>query len=147
MELNVSYRQFSIFNADIENPFSNWTDKHVEQGFTYRDNIIGIMTINENCNLDIKLNKDSIIYDNSIRGYIFPFSVNSNEVIEVASISDSFQVSIAKGQYSLIIQLQENDKCIISFVDNSIINDNIRIVKADESIKRTNDLILQAEEA
>ena len=35
--IDVSYSQIAVFNSELENPFNDWTDQHVLQGFSWRE--------------------------------------------------------------------------------------------------------------
>ena len=150
MDLDISYKQFAICNYNEEKPFSDWTEKHVEQGFTLRPQAIGIMTFEADCRLDVRIDMTNNFLENYSRIFVFPFEVKGNKGVEVASIGSSIDYNIPDGEYSLIIQLLEkvdSTSCILSFVNKSELDNTPRVVKADNVIIRKVDLILDAKEA
>lgn len=150
LELNLSYKQFCIFNYDLENPFNNWNDSHVQQGFVIRENSISVMTISTEGILCIDILSDDRIIDKAQRIIEFDFTV-VNDVVEIATITDSFRIKIKNGQYKIRVQLfsesDGKDICFISFLkkqENEILP---KYIKFDSEIKRVSDFDLYGEPA
>ena len=147
-DLDLSYRQVSIFNYGLENPFSDWTKKHIEQGFTYRPGSIGIMTFSQSGLLKTGVDFSEEVKSESERILVLPFNVSGNSGIEVATITAGFQVEIDDGEYSLMIQLgrldESTDWIWFSFVQPTKLDSSPRFLKADLEITRRNDFLLSA---
>lgn len=148
--LYVSYSQISIFKSGLEDPFNDWTDDHVEQGFSWRKESVSFKTLSEagNVLLFIKIEDRITIYDNCLRAIMVPFELNDSNLAEIASITDSVEIEIPKGKYSLIFQtgkFENNEEwCLFSF---SRIESKAKILKADEDITKVDNLLMEAKPA
>jgi hypothetical protein len=47
LSLDISYSQVLVCAGDMANPFNDWTDPHVEQGFAWRPGSVSFMTLDE----------------------------------------------------------------------------------------------------
>lgn len=136
-ELDLSYKQFIIFNISEENPFNDWEQTHIQQGFTYRKNSVGIMTFSETGMLNVVINKSFTENKKAKRILQIPFEIKHNAV-EIATVTDSIQCEIKNGFYILSIQgwnLKDNiDHFIISFEETDDLNFKPRYLKYDSEI-------------
>jgi hypothetical protein len=100
--LEFSYSQISVFQTNMIDPFNNWNDVHVLQGFSWRPNSVSFKTLSEygDAEITIELSDSIKISDGAIRSILVPFTVE--EEIEIASITDSVVIEIPKGEYGLI---------------------------------------------
>ena len=114
--IEISYNQLAIFPSSLNDPFNDWTDVHISQGFTWRNNSVSFEIL-ENGPLEIKIVNTKSFNENvnSIRIIRVPFTVNENN-IEIASISDSKIIILEKSEYSIYFSLLPNNKCEICFI-------------------------------
>ncbi len=151
IDLVISYRQFSIFNNGLENPFSNWAKEHIAQGFTFRNDAIGIMTINQNGILHVSCNNNETIHEESKRIYKFPFNIRGGHGVEISSITDGSIYMIPDGEYCVLIQLlnisDDEEKCTISFITSVKKIISPEVLKADDEITKRKNFLLEAETA
>jgi len=149
--LEIAYHQISVFWAGIESPFSDWDQRHVDQGFTWRKDAVGIMTISDSGLINTGINKNNKIYDDAKRVLILPFSVQGGKGVEVSTIISGYDVAIADGIYNLLIQLGVDedgvDWCWFSFLDPDITGGTPRYIKVDDQIKNKTDFIMEARPA
>lgn len=101
-EIDVSHSQVAVFNADLENPFNDWSERNFSQGFAWRDVSVSFRTPFDGgrCKVSFYMNDPPSLSKDAIRAFRVPFLV-TNGVIEVASIPTSVQVDVPVGQYSL----------------------------------------------
>jgi Competence protein J (ComJ) len=151
--LYISYSQIAVFNAGMSNPFNDWTDQHVQQGFAWRPGSVSFRTIKsegvhsvEVFTLDENLTDE---YEEAERVIAVPFNVGESGV-EVASISDSVKINIPKGEYSLQVVLwkpktDQLDLIRLLFVRKK--HPEFSIIKADIEIQSLKDLLKTASPA
>jgi hypothetical protein len=148
-ELEVAYRQISVFIKGTENPFSNWTKEHIDQGFTWRSDAIGFMTINQSGKIKIDVDSMNKINESALRAYILPFNIHGSKGIEIATIIDGYGIIIPDGEYSLLFQIgtenKEKDWCSFSFIKSSELDSTPRIIRADPEITKRDSFILKAD--
>jgi len=109
--LYVSYRQLCVFDAEMENPFNEWTPQHSAQGFSWRPGSVSFGTLVESGDARILIHlgpgpdPDSGI----IRAIRVPFRVPESGIVEVASIEDSTRLELPNGEYELTFQTGRSD--------------------------------------
>jgi hypothetical protein len=72
----VSYNQICVFDASWDKPFNDWSNLHVQQGFSWRAGSVSFGAI-ENVETEVEVvQRDSFSLDsNSIRAIAVPFAV------------------------------------------------------------------------
>ena len=102
--VSVSYSQLAVFRAGLAQPFNDWTDKHVSQGFAWRPESVSFRTVVEAGphDIDVVVSPDGIQPSADAVWIIeVPFKVPTGGAIEVASIADGALVNVPPGVYSL----------------------------------------------
>ena len=104
INLDVSYSQLAVFASALTNPFNDWADKHVAQGFAWRPGSVSFRTLVEagqHC-IEIEI-ADHVgpLDSHAVRVIEVPFEVPDDGAIEVGSISDSLTLSVPPGIYLL----------------------------------------------
>lgn len=140
ISLFITYNQISVFQSDLENPFNNWTDEYVKQGFSWRKGSISFRTLDDSVEMyiHIKKSKKIEIYDNALRSIAVPFFVNSGELVEISVINDSHSLKLSNGEYLLLFQTgkcntDDSNWCEFCFIETSDLEP--KILKADPDIK------------
>lgn len=107
-QLDISYGQISVFLSTIPQPFNDWTQAHVEQGFAWRLGSVSFATLLEagKFTIDVLVTDNTENYSNDfIRAIEVPFVIPENEQVEIASIADSLKISVPSGKYILKYEL------------------------------------------
>lgn len=152
IRISTSYNQVVVFASALENPFNNWQDQHVAQGFSWSENSVSFRTLNEfgSCSIEIGISECHPCSDDSIRAIRVPFSVPEDSMIEIGSIGDSVPLSIAPGAYALLFQILEvrpdgTESIRLSFSKREPMD--FATIKADEQITSSCHLCLTAKAA
>lgn len=147
--LNVSYSQVSVFNGALENPFNDWTDRHVEQGFSWRPESVSLKTLIENGPATVEIQiVDSIVQPTGQRATSFPFTCPEGGWIEIASIADATIADIPVGSYQVVFEtgFRRNEYwCRFSFLRNG--GDHAEILKWDAGSAPDGPLLMDAKPA
>ena len=104
VKIDISYSQFVVFRSAIQEPFNEWSEKHVAQGFSWRPGCVSFRTLVEFGvhSLEIAVvERFEALEPEIIRAIEVPFEVSSEGDIEIASISDSVQLTLPSGNYCL----------------------------------------------
>lgn len=137
-KLYLSYKQFCIFTAGLENPFNDWTDVQMSQGFSLRNGSVSIMTISSAGILRVGVPHKDRLLEKAERIFEFRFAVENSRV-EIATITKSFKVRLKNGSYKVRVQLwlerAGTDICYVSFLENSPGN-LPRYIRHDSAITR-----------
>jgi len=148
--LDVSYSQIAIFAAKLQQPFNDWTDAHVAQGFAWRPGSVSFRTLNETgphlIEIEVVDHVGSVSAD-TIRAIEVPFEVPSDGAIELASISDSVSLSLPTGTFLLRCEFFRNGIGKIRLTFASKDAPRFAIVRSDETLSTQGELLTIASAA
>lgn len=150
-EIYVSYSQITVFTEALEDPFNDWSERHVDQGFSWRENSVSFKTIKEDGNISIILRvKDEFTPQSRSQRIIrVPFEVPENGMVEIASITDGQRIQVPSGKYSLYyetyLKRKSNMAACFTFCRRHI--DEPKIVKSDSEVKEPDEYLMKAEPA
>lgn len=149
-QLYLSYSQLCIFDGALSQPFNDWSDRNVSQGFAWRVGSVSFRALTEAGNHAVNMLIDEgvpAISDSCVRAFKVPFETSGGN-IEVASISDSAPLKITPGEYVLQVEF-------VRVIDDEL-KVNVRlnrgkggfeILKADGELDATAPLDLMAQPA
>jgi len=89
-DLFASYSQLAVFAAGLVDPFNDWEQQHVDQGFAWREGSVSFATLEEAG----ELHGEAFVADawhahpEAARAIQVPFNVTTAAGVEIASISD-----------------------------------------------------------
>jgi Competence protein J (ComJ) len=151
--LYVSYAQVAVFDSALEKPFNDWTERHIQQGFSWRPGSVSFATIEEAAThlVTIDVADDASVSEAAIRVIETPFHVPQNGSIEIASISESFVTDVPFGLYALrfsyfLATALSEPRITFQFIKTN--QPSFAILRADPGLSaRTGDLLLSASPA
>lgn len=144
----VSYSQVTVFDHSLERPFNQWTDRHVVQGFSWRQGSVAFRTLAESGQHLVTVTVDVIeeeLSPEAIRVIDVPFEVPADGAIEIGSISDSSLLEIPPGMYTLRFECcapvsSEAGRICLRFVRKT--GSTFRIVRADPELHAEEEVLL-----
>jgi hypothetical protein len=149
--IDVSYRQVCVFLADQHNPFNNWTEQHVEQGFAWRPGSVSFRTFDDgSLAVSVMGNRRFDESSTATRVIRVPFSAPTGSTVEVGSIFDSQQIELAAGEYALTFEHGHDADgtmwCNLLFepVASAVQAD---VLRADKELRPGEQLLMNAEPA
>ena len=150
--LDISYSQLVVFQKGIENPFNDWEDTHVNQGFAWRPGSVsfGSLLADEESLIQINTKSQVGISKNSIRAIVVPFEITQNCII-VASVTQEIKVNVLNGTYELVFNVIPRSSkhrfniYVLSFAEHK--NPKPRILLADKMLNPPNQLLMEAKPA
>lgn len=85
-ESDIFYCQLAVFQYGLENPFNDWNDTHVNQGFVWREGSVsfGTLSYDEECKITVRVTDKNEVDTNAFRAITVPFYI-SKKGIEVGS--------------------------------------------------------------
>ncbi|GAO37570.1 hypothetical protein SCT_3003 [Sulfuricella sp. T08] len=104
-DLYYSYAQVAAFSPALDKPFNDWSDRHVKQGFTWREKSASFRMLEEEgvCRINVVMAENFKPTEGAKRAFVVPFDVDACGV-EVGSISDSHLFDIPAGHYALYFE-------------------------------------------
>lgn len=147
---DVMYSQIAVFKYGLDNPYNDWNDIHIQQGFSWREGSVSFGTLSDNieCKVTVKLAEKIECDKEVIRAIVVPFKLEK-EGIEIGSIMETIAIDIPEGSYELLFTVKKldfkNEQYSITFVkcDNPI----PRILIADEVLNAPEELLMEAKPA
>src|ERR1041384_2036552 len=136
--LYISNSQLCIFDSSVQTPFNDWTEEHVKQGFSWRPGAVSFGTLEESGPIEVTVEiKEQInLRASTVRAIQVPFTVTENGGVEVATITDSKQLKINPGEYSLVFEVgleeDHNMWCCFTFLTNP--SKEAKILIADDEL-------------
>lgn len=104
MALDVSHAQLAVFVSSIKQPFNDWTDRHVDQGFAWRPGSVSFRTLVEAGAHVVEVSvadRMGPIRDDAIRVVEVPFEVPPDGAVEIGGIAETVPVSLPAGAFVL----------------------------------------------
>lgn len=149
--IDASYSQVCVFLADQHNPFNNWTEQHVAQGFAWRPGSVSFRTFDDG-SVTVSVTRKGRFDESSraTRVIRVPFSVPTDSTVEVGSIFDSQQIELPAGDYSLTFEHGRDADggmwCNLLFepVAHAV---QASVLRADKELRPGEQLLMNAEPA
>jgi competence protein J (ComJ) len=106
LKLYVTYQQVSLFDPMLPQPFNSWEDKHVAQGFSWRNGSVAFGTLNPDGEIVIEIAASrEIRLSNAVkRAIIVPFEVPENGTLELATITESHQLAPPRNTKGILFE-------------------------------------------
>lgn len=151
--LEVSYSQLAVFASSLAQPFNDWTDRHVAQGFAWRPGSVSFRTLLEGgrhlveiCVVDHLGPVDS----EAVRVIDVPFEVPQDGGIEIGSISETIPLTLPVGSFELRCEFlrpetQEGERVRLTFARTDM--SHFRLVRADRDLSPGEELLTTASPA
>jgi hypothetical protein len=103
-ELDVSYGQVAVFQQRLRNPFNDWRDEHVRQGFSWRPGSVSFRTMDDG-RMSVEVGRGSPLPDeDAVRVIRVPFTIDETGEVEVATIGQGVSLALKPGEYSLVFE-------------------------------------------
>ncbi|MBS7531576.1 competence protein [Hazenella sp. IB182353] len=101
----ISYSGLYVFNTEIEHPFNDWEDRHVDQGFSWREGSVSFGALsNWECEVMVSRKDSIMLNDDSIRSIIVPFNVRDEGITVCSVMTDEYVFPVPKGSYELLFE-------------------------------------------
>lgn len=104
IRFEVSYSQLAVFASALSQPFNDWTDQHIAQGFAWRPGSVSFRTMSEASLhlVDIEVvDRLGAVRPDAVRAVEVPFEVPADGAIEIGSIAETLPVTLPAGSFLL----------------------------------------------
>lgn len=110
-ELFYTYSQIAVFRPSLNNPFNDWTTRHVAQGFSWREGSVSFSTLDEagRAETTFECQPSFVPVSKAIRAIVVPFEVDRGGKVECATIAQSMVVELKPGKYALHFEAGKKD--------------------------------------
>jgi hypothetical protein len=106
LELAAAYSSVAVFDPDLEKPYNNWTDRHIEQGFSWRDGSVSLSTVaSTGVKVEVWLSEQQDLLSHTQRAIQVPFIIHKSGQVGISDISgEDHIVEVPEGSYNLIFE-------------------------------------------
>jgi hypothetical protein len=151
--LIVSYSQIAVFDSALAHPFSMWTQRHVDQGFAWRNGSASFRTVENSGPHVIEVmatSEDPDLSPEAARIIEVPFEIRATGSVEIASITQRFSAEAPPSLHSLrfecfLARTAVQPMVKLFFIKNN--NPTFRVLRADEALNLAGELVTSASPA
>jgi hypothetical protein len=149
----VSYSQLAVFASSLQQPFNDWTDQHVAQGFAWRPGSVSFRTMVEagQHSVDVEVvDHVRAIHPEAVRAVEVPFEVPADGAIEVGSISETIPLTLPAGRCLLRCEFlrpagTSGERVRLTFAKKDA--PEFAVVRADRELSKLDKLLMSAKPA
>lgn len=151
--LYILYSQLCVFVSSLQQPFNDWLQAHVDQGFAWRPGSASFRALVEEGQhlVELEISKQPTEPSGTaIRVIEVPFEVPADGNIEVASISESVPLTLTAGSYILRCAFYEKNESGVFPVRLTFIpseNPKFKVARADNELCVPLELVKEANPA
>lgn len=153
IRFEVSYSQLAVFASVLLQPFNDWTDQHVAQGFAWRPGSVSFRTMAEASShlVDIEVvDRLGAVHPDAVRAVEVPFEVPADGAIEIGSIAETVPVMIPTGSFLLRCEFlrsigDDGERVRLTFAKRDA--PRFAVVRADPDLTLRGELLTTAEPA
>ena len=109
-QLTLVWSQISLFEAGLVDPYNDWTERHLTQGFTWRPGSVSfkVPALHGKVHVTVELIDHVEVDDNSRWAMLVPFSTFAGNV-EISTIEESQPLDLPSGRFAVLYQAGLND--------------------------------------
>jgi hypothetical protein len=151
--LEVSYAQLAVFDARLTNPFNDWSDDHINQGFAWRPGSVSFATLETTGTIAVTLTPPGPVSQQGApptREILVPFTVPAHGEVEISTISGSVPVQLPKGEYALTFRHGHSaDGAMHATLSFDPVTSPVmaEILRADDALRPPDKLVMAAQPA
>lgn len=150
--IDVDYGQLVVFLGALTQPFNDWTDRHVDQGFAWRPGSVSFRTIEPTGLHRVEVSCVGKLADpdsEAVRVIDVPFEVPQDGVVEIGSVASTVPTTLPSGQFVLRCEFFQSDEAgafaKLIFAKDS--TPRFAVVRADAALAVHSDLLTTAQPA
>ena len=141
VDFELSHHQLAVFASSLKDPYNDWSDQHVSQGFTWRPGSVsfGSMVGAGHHWVEIEVVRHAgSVHPDAVRVIEVPFEVPADGAIEVGSIAQTVPLSLPGGSYLLRCEFMppsgtdEDERVRLTFAKNDA--PHFAVVRADPEL-------------
>lgn len=149
----VSFGQLAVFASSLKQPFNDWTDQHVAQGFAWRPGSVSFRSLVETGRHSVEIevaNHVGEVHREAIRVIEVPFEIPAGGAVEVGSIADTVPLSLPSGSFLLRCEFLRsggtgNERVRLTFAKHDA--PHFAIICADPALSPGRELLKTAQSA
>lgn len=146
----VAYSQLAVFASALPQPFNDWTDRHVSQGFAWRPGSVSFRSLVEAGRHSTEISVAEhvgAVHPEAVRAVEVPFDISGDGAIEIGSVIETVSLSLPAGSYLLrceFLQPADGDgeRVRLTFARDDV--PRFAVVRADAELSIDGELLTTA---
>lgn len=151
--IEVSYGQLAVFLSSLRQPFNDWTDHHVSQGFAWRPGSVSFRTMAEAGRHAIEIDLvDHVgaLHPEAVRVIEVPFEIPADGAIEIGSVAETVPLALPAGVFLLRCEFLQpadaaGERVRLTFAKSD--TPRFSVVRADPELSVGSELLTTAQPA
>lgn len=149
--LELAWSQISVFDANLVDPYNDWNETHLAQGFTWRQGSVSfkLPVRSGQVAVDVDL-VDHLAVDPSAQWAIVVPFITWAGVIEISSITQAELIEVDSGRYALLFQsgVRDGEAWVsLSLMAAGQMSVEPTILRSDDELHPSFPLLMEAEPA
>jgi len=153
VDLEVSYGQLAVFASSLKQPFNDWTDQHVLQGFAWRPGSVSFrsMVVAGRHSIEIDVaDHVGAVHADAVRVVEVPFEIPADGAVDVGSIAETVPLSLPAGSFLLRCEFLHTadatgERVRLTFAKKD--TPRFAVVRADPELSVSGELLMTAQPA
>lgn len=152
LTIDVDYGQLAVFVASLAQPFNDWTDRHVDQGFAWRPGSVSFRTLETAGSHRVEVSCVENLAEpdaEAVRVIDVPFEVPQDGAVEIGSVASTVLVALPPGRFTLRCEFFRADGAgafaNLMFAKGE--TSHFAVVRADDALAVHSDLLTTAKPA
>jgi len=109
-DLGLTFSQIVVFEPDLEHPFNDWKQEHINQGFAWRPGSVSFRTLGSGTRVRVEVwMSDAFeLRADTVRAIQVPYQIDSSRAIAIQDVSsqpDENIIQIPEGDYALVFEI------------------------------------------
>ena len=156
-QLSINYRTLTVSQQGISDPFSVWTQTHVNQGFVWRPQSVSFATLESDSSrpyIEVAMRDSYTPPPDALRIIRVPFQATSQGIEVKSPLSESWRIGLLSGSYNIYFAIEvdingvNEEPWIYRLAFVSVTHDEpAQILRADENLNPPDELDMSAEPA
>lgn len=150
--IDVDYGQLAVFAGALSQPFNDWTDRHVDQGFAWRPGSVSFRTLDAAGLHRVEVSCVENLAEpdaKAVRVIDVPFEVPQDGAVEIGSVVSTVPTTLPPGRLALRCEFFRSDEAG-AFAKLMFAKDDtprFAVVRADDALAVRGDLLTSAQPA
>lgn len=108
IELPVFYSQMSVFLSGMNDPYNEWLNHHVKQGFSYREGSISFIIPKSVKVINLVVERRNEMSDDGdcYTSIVVPFRVYGGKGVEIGNVFETVRYLVPDGEHGIALCLK-----------------------------------------
>lgn len=148
-DLDISYAQLCVFDANLDHPYNDWTPAHVQQGFAWRPGSVSFALPDANAaQVTIRTAESPVSPGaDAKRAVVVPILKQNADLIVGSIMGGEHQLALPAGRYSLMFEVTDDAPPGVTLTFYPSTEDEFAVLLVGKDMNRDATIVREAEPA